>query len=429
MIGGIRGVWEVVHKKIAIVPNNGSVGQFSGGHTQVITVGGAGVLQTTNIDPGDSVLSIPGLSSSEYRYPGDALKGVWASEPTTPYNGRWVVYKMTHGTDMQDASGTPGANYPLGDPTVGGSIRFYWSELVNTDGNTWSMELRTDSDPEGDNTWANGETHGYATDATVPSTDVGIKVWSRTPQTNTAVGMSIRMRHTSTDEGARIGRQTYLGHAWFDNESVTNGCSFWTCAVGGWQTTDHMPSSVGGNPNTDSKYDLAQAAEWLAKCVAPDSDVVYFRIQIGQNNVSSGAFAEGSGTDLGEYANNIGHILDYWRLICTAAGKTPYFYLVSTQNTIIGGARMKAMAEALRSIALANSDVGFFDLRGAVIDAGFTDGDFIMTSVVSSEIYPNRIHTNQNGMYEFATLEWGAISTASPGGGRIRGLRYIRGIR
>jgi hypothetical protein len=197
---------------------------------------------------------------------------------------------------------------------------------------------------------------------------------------------------------------------WYDNESVENGLSFWPVAIGGWNSTDHMPSTVGATANPDSKYDLAASAEWLSKCVAPDCDRVFFRIQIGQNAIASGDFAEGSGTDLGNYKSNVEAIIAYWRAICAAAGKTPYFYLVSTQNTIVGGARMQAMAVALREIALAASDVGFFDLRGAVIDAELTDEDQIMLASISAD----SVHTTQLGAEQFMALEWEALSTALP---------------
>jgi lysophospholipase L1-like esterase len=70
-------------------------------------------------------------------------------------------------------------------------------------------------------------------------------------------------------------------------------------------------------------------------------------------------------------------------------------YLVAPQNTISGGARFAALAADLRAIADSSADIKFFDLRQALIDGGYTDGDQLMLSTVSTD----GIHTNQTGRY------------------------------
>jgi hypothetical protein len=420
MVYGMRRMFATPIKKIPISPNTGGATFFPGGTgSSFIDVGGAAGTGT-NIVPGDTgalgVGRLTGLAGGDYRYPCRALRHVWDTEFDLAHTSRLIIAQLTHGEQMVNgATGATGATYALGDPTLGQDIRFYWSELVNEDGDDWSQQIQTDFDPEGDGTWANAQIHGYATDPAVPGTALGIKVWSRAlAAENTGTGMSARIKHTSTDLGDRLGRELYLTTMWHDIESVEDGISIWPLAIGGWNTRNHMPPTVGELDNSDangSKYDVAKAAEWVAKCVAPDCEEVIVRIQLGQNAIASGDFAEGAGTDTGRHLQNQRDVLAHLRNIMAAAGKRGFYWFSSSQNTIIGGDRFRALAEDLRAIALTEPDVAFFDLRGAIIDGGHADEDQRMKNPeLTNE--SERVHTNAAGGEILMGLEWAAISTA-----------------
>lgn len=432
----VRLAFEVIHKYIPISPNTGFTGAASGTSTQYVDVGGA-AHDGANFVPGDSILGtsglLTGLASNRYEYPVRGLKSIWTADPTTPHFSRLLVQMMTHGTTMQNGDGTTPATYALGDPTTGDDIRFGFACLGNVNGNTWSEQLATDVDPQGDSTWQDTVTAGYGTDATVPATDLGIVVYERaTPVTQSAVGMSARIKHTATDEATdRTGRQLYITDTWFENTEVDDGLSFWTWSIGGWNTTDHMPPVVNGNANADAKWDTDRAIEWVQKVARSTSGYIIFRIQMGQNDVGAGGdFGEGSGTNIENYPLNIEAIVTRCRTIAEGASLTPLIYLVAPQNTISGGARFEALATALRALAV-STNIGFFDLRGALIDGGYTDGNDLMLSSISSD----GIHAGQLGASVFGALEWGAISTAlkdargTIGTRGTRGSRSVRGVR
>lgn len=414
-VGGVRLEWPVVHKRIYAPMTTSGLGLGAGYGVTAIK---PAVPEMVHVEllPGVGTLGgglLTGLSDTVYRFPFPSVQMIWGVEPSAlVYNGTMMNAQPSQGVAMANAAGTTSAQFNLGDPFAGGNIRFVFGLLTNKDAAVWGMEIRTQHRPGafGSTSYDTFQVHGYNADAEVPGSELGLKRIARSnAPAYVEPGSIAQIVNTITNQGARLGRQMYVAYTYFENTSIENGCAFWYIAEGGWKTTDHMPATVGGVSNSDSKYTDAYVSQWLAAETTPGDDFIV-QIQIGQNSVGSGDFSEGTTADIGNYKANVEAIIDRWSGLLAAAGLNFEFVLVATQNTN-AGSRMLNMATALSEIAAASDNIGFFDLRGALIDGGFTGANDYMAASITSEAAPGT-HPNQNGASVFASLMWDAIESA-----------------
>jgi hypothetical protein len=416
IVGAMRLGWGLPQKAIALEITAGQFTAESGFQGVNTNPTGATTIQ---LDPGDTGAAglgsgslLTGLESTTYNYPVRGLRIRFPTEPATGLQaGRLFVSRLTHDTSlMLEGNGSGGASYPLGDPTTGEDCVFRFGRLGNVNGADWSQHLLTDVDLVGTAASYNGsQTHGYAVDATIPGDQLALVVSERTVEQPVGPGTGWRIRLTATDDGARVGTESLLVGAAVEITSRTTGVSYWTIAQGGWRTIDTLGPTINGEANDQAKYTDAALIDYLTKIVKADRYVV--RIQIGENIVGSGPFAEGSGSDLGAYDTSLSAKLDRWRSIFAIMGKDYIFELVGSQNTVVGGARMLSMAEANRALAEQVSDAAFWDLRGRLIDLGLVDANLILESQYTDA--GDGVHPSQSLIGIIGPEEWSAIASAT----------------
>ena len=201
-------------------------------------------------------------------------------------------------------------------------------------------------------------------------------------------------------------------------QGKTDGFCLSFDAEGGWQTTDHIPDSDGGE-----RTDLTNAA------IAARFDLyewpTVIAIQIGQNS-ATGEGTSGAGLEL--YKTNVLKIIDNYLSAYSAAGEdAPYFMLVGNWETSKGNAAWDALTDKLEEICDERSNTGLLNLFAIVND---THGTF---ATWNGTYLADQIHQNAAGAEEFARLAFEALE-ASQGyytltGGLLGGIigRPLRG--
>lgn len=196
-------------------------------------------------------------------------------------------------------------------------------------------------------------------------------------------------------------------------QDKTTGFALSFDAAGGWQTTDHIPTSDGGE-----RTDITPTA--LANKFGVYEWPTVIAIQLGQNS-ATGEDATPSG--LATYKANILKIIDNYNAAYDAAGETrPHYMLVGNWETSKGNAFWDGATDQLKDICDERSNTGLLNLFAIVND---THGTF---AAWNGTYLADQIHQNATGADEFAELAWSEVLQAAAGGSPLQRLRYGIGL-
>lgn len=206
---------------------------------------------------------------------------------------------------------------------------------------------------------------------------------------------------------------TYLSGVGIFRTGKTDGFHYYAHANGGWNTLDLIPVSEGG--------DGAELAEQVLRFDACDIWPDVYGINIG-TNIATG---EWNGTNVGNYTDNVRTIIQLYRDLHTANGKSaPLFLLYNCWQAAAGSNDYPAARGiALREIADESEDVGVMDINQMVLDKHGAYASWQPTYLRDAA------HLADAGCLEFGTLVWDELVRAASNplfGTPVTGIRSGR---